>query len=591
MEKFAIQFGRYTLHEKIAVGGMAEIFKASLRGVGDFQKTLVIKRILPFYSQREDFINMLVDEAKLLVHLNHPNIVQIYELGCVDEVYYIAMEFVDGWDLRKVLRRLQELKLQLPQDVAISVMLETLQGLNYAHNRQVPGMGDLRIVHRDVSPQNILLSRHGEVKVTDFGIAKAANRTTETQTNILKGKFAYMSPEQALGRPLDARSDQFAWGIVLYELLFNKKLFSADNDIKILNQIRRGEVNLAPEDCKKLLPGVEKILRKVLAKKPEDRYENANELSHDLEATLPERRRLNSEELAEYFNELLKDSESSEISDKKPATLSKNLNEENILLSNSRYGTLASRKKIVPKASSRPRFLSYSIAFFLLVISSIALFLAAQKFYFGRSSDLPKPQTASFDTSKQDPLWKSIQAVNQWPAEILTVAMGPFASWKTLQSYAPIKTKIIVSPEQGNIFLKYPGGEKKGEGQLETPPLPPGTKVNVSANLKGYDPKYLELTLSPKKTQASYQLNLQKIEPKFGSIQVNARPWGKVFMSGYIGGQATPVGRGKIPVGNHTVTVKSPDGSKSASARVRIRPNSTSRCMAQFGAKASMSCN
>jgi serine/threonine protein kinase len=130
---------------------------------------------------------MLVDEAKLLVHLNHPNIVQIYELGCVDEVYYIAMEFVDGWDLRKVLRRLQELNIHLPQDVAISIMLEALQGLNYAHQRKLPEMGDLSIVHRDVSPQNILLSRHGEVKVTDFGIAKAANRTTENPNQYFKG--------------------------------------------------------------------------------------------------------------------------------------------------------------------------------------------------------------------------------------------------------------------------------------------------------------------------------------------------------------------------------------------------------------------
>jgi hypothetical protein len=399
-----------------------------------------------------------------------------------------------------------------------------------------------------------------------------------------------MSPEQATGHPLDARSDQFAWGIVLYELLFNQKLFAAENDIKILNQIRRCEINFHPDASKKLLPGLENILRKVFSKNPEQRYAHAHELSRELETILPEGRRLNAEELAAYFAELMGTESSVMEGDKKPLTLSRNLNEENILLSNARYGRLTSSKNQKPK-KTRSRFLNYGLSALALIAVSAGLFWAGSKFSGGPPPPIELGKKIEPIPSQQEQWFQGLQDLKDWPQRILTASIGPFASLQTLKKHAPLKTEITVSPAQATLFLKYPGGEQRAEGKVKTPLLPPGSKVTASATLKGYDSKYLEISLDPASIQPSYQLSLKKTELRYGSIQVNARPWGKVYMGGFIGGQATPVGRGKIPVGSYSVTVKSPDGSKSASARVKINPDSTARCMASFGDKASLSCH
>lgn len=246
MAKPAAQmFGKYQILERVATGGMAEIYKARHEGIGGFQRTLAIKRILPNLSQNSDYIAMLVDEAKVAGLLSHANIVQILDLGQVDDIWYIAMEYVEGTDLGAVLRRARDKGQRLPVPHAVFVAMELLKGLEYAHQRQVMRGAKavaLNIIHRDISPPNILLSYKGEVKLTDFGIARAALRVMETVSGIVKGRFDYMSPEQADGRKdLDQRSDLFSVGVVLYEMLTGEHPFRADNELATIEKVRAGD--------------------------------------------------------------------------------------------------------------------------------------------------------------------------------------------------------------------------------------------------------------------------------------------------------------------------------------------------------------
>lgn len=246
MAKSAIQtFGKYQILERIAIGGTAEIYKAKLEGIGGFQRTFAIKRILPSLSQHSDYIAMLVDEAKVAGLLSHANIVQILDLGQVDGIWYIAMEYVDGRDLGAVLRRANRKGLCLPVPHAVFIAIELLKGLEYAHQRTVMRGGkavSLNIIHRDISPPNILMSYQGEVKLTDFGIARASLKMMETVSGIVKGRFDYMSPEQAEGRKdLDQRSDIFSVGGVLYEMLTGVHPFRAESELSTVERVRTGK--------------------------------------------------------------------------------------------------------------------------------------------------------------------------------------------------------------------------------------------------------------------------------------------------------------------------------------------------------------
>ncbi len=275
------QFGKYLLTQRIAVGGMAEIYKAKTYGVDGFEKELAIKRILPHCSADKDFINMLVDEAKLSVLLSHANIVQVYDLSKVGDDYYIAMEYIHGVNLRDITYRCREAGMPVPVDIAVYIASEICKGLDYAHRKTDQENRPLNIVHRDISPQNILISYEGEVKIVDFGIAKAAMNISHTLAGILKGKIAYMSPEQAMGKTVDSRTDIFSTGILLYEMLTGTKLFTGESQFEVLKKIRTTRVGVES------LPGsvpdeLKPILVKALAYEVEDRYQNAGDLQIEL---------------------------------------------------------------------------------------------------------------------------------------------------------------------------------------------------------------------------------------------------------------------------------------------------------------------
>jgi len=269
------KIGRYEIVRRLAAGGMAEIFLAKLRGEAGFEKEVVLKRILPQWSIDRDFVAMLIDEAKIAVQLNHPNIVQVYELAREGEVYYISMEYLNGVDARRLLQKAQAEKARVPVEASLFIICELLEALAYAHSRKDASGLPLEIIHRDISPQNILLSFEGAVKLADFGIAKAASRSQETVTGVLKGKFAYMSPEQANQEVLDHRSDLFSLTVVFYELLTGERLFYRGSDLDTLDRVRRCDVSFSPQALKIIPTALQEVLRKGLAKRPEDRFKDA----------------------------------------------------------------------------------------------------------------------------------------------------------------------------------------------------------------------------------------------------------------------------------------------------------------------------
>jgi len=299
------KFGKYLLIDKIGSGGMAELFLAKQTGLKGFEKVMAIKRILPHLTEDQEFVSMFINEAKLAALLSHQNIVQIYDLGSVALIYYIAMEYVMGKDLRTVLSKSRSNDHPLPISYTLQIISKVLSGLDYAHRQKDLRGRELNLVHRDVSPQNILVSYEGEVKLVDFGIAKAASQGTETRTGMLKGKLAYMSPEQAWGKPIDRRSDIFAVGIVLYEMLSGTRLFKSENELSTLEKVREATVepptSLNPEISKKL----EALILKALAKDPKDRYQTAAEMEAAIETyMISQGHSLSPISLSQYLHQL-----------------------------------------------------------------------------------------------------------------------------------------------------------------------------------------------------------------------------------------------------------------------------------------------
>jgi serine/threonine protein kinase len=276
-EVLPTDFGKYRLVKKIATGGMAEIFLAHRHDTPN--KPIVIKRILPHLVKGGEFVSMFLDEARIAAQLNHPNIVQIFDVGQIAGSYFIAMEYVHGEDIRRIYNAAYRLQRSLPLSHSIRVIADAALGLGYAHKLTDFAGRPMGVVHRDVSPQNILVTYEGGVKVVDFGIAKAANKVNQTRAGVLKGKYSYMSPEQALGDPIDHRTDIFALGIILYETTTGTRLFKRHNELATLQAIIKCEVVLPSEALPGYPPDLEEVLLKSLAKNPDERYGDAAEFS------------------------------------------------------------------------------------------------------------------------------------------------------------------------------------------------------------------------------------------------------------------------------------------------------------------------
>ena len=271
-------YGRYLLLEQIGVGGMAEVFRARSFGVSGFVKELAIKKLLSRLVDDQEFVDMFIDEAKLMAALTHANVLQVFDLGITQGHYYIAMEFIHGKDLLDLLAMSSRKRKRIPPEIALHIVMEMLRGLHYTHNATDVAGDPLKIVHRDISPSNIMLTYSGGVKVGDFGIAKSMIQSRSTQVGVQKGKLGYMSPEQVTGQKIDHRSDVFAAGVILYETLTMTRLFKAKNDLDVMLKIRDLQIEDEFERTKKRLDEtIREIIKKALARKPKNRYQTADD--------------------------------------------------------------------------------------------------------------------------------------------------------------------------------------------------------------------------------------------------------------------------------------------------------------------------
>jgi serine/threonine protein kinase len=276
---------RYRVLRKLAHGGMAEIFLANQVGAEGFEKPVVLKRVLPALAADPAFVRMLVDEAHIVSSLNHSNLVQVLDLGQADGQFFLVLEFVDGFSLEQVRRRANKLRMKLPLPLALYITSSLCRALDYVHRRTRNGE-PLGIVHRDVTPQNVLISREGEVKLADFGIAKAIGKREKSSTGVIKGKFAYMSPEQAVGAELDARSDLFSVGTLLYILTTGKKPFDAPTDLETLMQVRRARFEKPSALLPDFDPDVERFLARALRSERSKRFQSAEQMADRLDKML-----------------------------------------------------------------------------------------------------------------------------------------------------------------------------------------------------------------------------------------------------------------------------------------------------------------
>jgi len=273
---------KYEIMERIGAGGMAEVFKASSTSLKGFQKLVAIKRVLPNLTENERFVRMFLDEAKIALPLNHTNIVQTFDLGIADETYFIVMEYVEGTDLKEIIQELNDHRNRLSIPEVGLVAIEICKGLAHAHDKKDPSGEELDIVHRDISPPNILVSRDGEIKITDFGLAKAKSQAELTDPGVVKGKFGYLSPEAANDEEIDERTDLFAVGILMWEMLTGKRLFLGESDYETLQLVREAEVPPLEEAGRSVPEEFEGIIRRALAREVEARFQTARQLGSAL---------------------------------------------------------------------------------------------------------------------------------------------------------------------------------------------------------------------------------------------------------------------------------------------------------------------
>ena len=288
--EFPVAFGRFLLLKRLSRGGMGEIFLAKIGEIAGFEKFVIIKKILPQLAANDDFIVRFIDEAQVAIKLNHVNIAQVYEVGRVDGEYFLAIEYIEGRDLRRLLRRCREMHRRLPVDLCLFIAREMASGLAYAHRRTGPKGQALALVHCDISPPNIMTSYEGEVKVIDFGIARSALRTADSNPNVGFGKFGYMAPEQLLrGGLIDRRTDIYAAGVVLYELLTGERLYQFPEGTDYRQMARvvcQGQFQLPSARDPNIDSDIDAIVSKALATRPEDRYQIAEEFRDALAAKL-----------------------------------------------------------------------------------------------------------------------------------------------------------------------------------------------------------------------------------------------------------------------------------------------------------------
>ena len=627
-------FGKYYLLELINVGGMAEVFKAKMFGVEGFEKIVAIKRILPEVAEDAEFIKMFVDEAKIAVKLQHPNVVQIFELGKIDGSYFIAMELINGKDIKTIRKRLKRVDILMPVEQSAYIISQVCDGLDYAHRKTDEKMNPLNIVHRDISPQNMIVSYEGTVKLIDFGIAKAKSKSTKTQVGMLKGKFSYMSPEQVSGQPIDRRSDIFSLGVVFFEMLTGKRLFLGKNDVETLEKIRKAEV-LPPSVFNSAVPPeLDRIVLKALAKDREDRYQWASEFSEDLKKfSYSSGKSFSRQDMMNFMSEFFADEleeETAKLEEyqkiKKPADMP--LREAAQTAGSSENQVDDEKSVIHSTSSSSSKKLTLILAAVLVVLS----FVVALLFVFGGN----RKDAASLIVDSNEK--KTIVVVDEntmyqkrceTPCVIDGLLAGQHEISFSKNGFVDVKESIFLSKgEPLEKFVKmYRIGEQKTMITVKSDPdgatlyindkkvqattptiandIPVGLDIVVRVEKQGYFPheenigkvpantnKEVSIILKPMKNGAAQPKQkksetsskqpasaAEKVESAY--LTINSMPWANIYINGKLIG-ATPISKHELPYGNYKIQFKNQKAGIDKTFPVELKPGEHHRLIKKF---------
>jgi tRNA A-37 threonylcarbamoyl transferase component Bud32 len=552
--------GRYALVKLIGRGGMADVWVGKAFGASGFEKIVAIKLLAPYNVDREDYQRALTDEARILVHLKHPNIVDVYDLNFEAENPYLVMEFVEGTELRDVLRALRARHQRLPLRLANYVIAEVSKALAHAHERKDPQTGrPLRIVHRDVSPSNILISAQGDVKLSDFGIAKSALQSGQTQVGLIKGKFRYMSPEQAEGRSLDGRSDLFSLGLVYYECLFGAPAYEASSDVGLLQMARTAAVSI-PKECDQDLRAV---LSKMLASKASERFIDLASFRRGLSEAMSRRDEMGDrEDLAEFLAaldlpQLRKAGEiRRQAEDWDPQPTSQILTGD---------GTLRTLAEEAPPPARKKAYLWGGVS--AAAVAGVVFLMAANTF-------------------KSPPVPPEVAAPEMRPAMEAPIAMAP---------PAPAHGTLIVetTPPDATVEIKFGDQRILKTGAFSLPEIPFGVPVEISAAKKGFRSVSRRVTFSSDRAEE----RLAVVLPEIKDLQVRfvADPYAEVSVPGQFSGVETPIAAKRLPPGDYDVMFAHGPSGHRAVARLKGREGGAFLCSANMAvedpsATASASC-
>jgi serine/threonine-protein kinase len=549
-------FGDYEVYGRLAFGGMAEIFLARQMSSSGSQRNVVIKRILPHVAEEDLFVQMFLDEARLAIQLSHPNICHIYEFGRQDNSYFMAMEWVNGVPLGKLISRTRQAG-GIPIAITVKIISHIAEALHYAHRARDERGRPLGIVHRDVSPANIMVSYEAGVKLLDFGVAKAASQGTKTVAGTVKGKFAYMSPQHCMGQEIDARADIFSLGVCLYEALTGKKLYHRPNEYETMQAIVDGPVPSA-RDARPDLPDVlDTIVKKALAKKPEDRYQSAGEMQSALEHYLQDSREVvGASRVQEYLDELYH----TEIrrGPQVDASISTGLSRVRVRPLEGADGGqagAATNKDFevtldVPGASSQPPpKKTLPIAAIAGAVAVLAL-VGGGAWAFGVTGRSPAQPAAPRTHAPEVPTRPIVEARNAAdtpPPPVVPVAAATGAL--AVQSV----------PSGGQVEVD--GVAVPGTTPIALPAVAAGAHA-VRVTRAGFDPWTGEVVIAAGAVatlDAALVARRRAPTAPPATLSINTRPWSKVYVGSTLIG-TTPIGRATIPSGTIRLRIVDRDG-------------------------------
>ena len=569
-------FGRFELLGRLAFGGMAEIFLAREHSTeASASRHLVIKRILPHVATDSQFMDMFLDEARLAMNLNHPNICHIYEFGQQEGASFIAMEWVNGVTLGKLIRRAR-IDGGVPPPIAAKIAAQIAGALHYAHRAKDQAGKPLGIVHRDVSPHNVMISYDGAVKLLDFGIAKAASHSTKTEAGVIKGKFAYMSPEQCLGKDLDGRTDVFALGVCLFETLTGKQLFHQKTEYETMRAVIDGPVPSIRDVYPHLPEALDDICQKALQKDREARFKNAGKLQTALEQWFIESKNVVTDAtLADYMEELYEEEiERGPLVDSTPfgqsmQRMSGNAERALEQAKQESHATTPSGPKA--KAEAEPVVIeggqTDGAKRKWLAVGAVALLaLAVGVGVAMTGGDPPEPVASAEPAPTPEPVLEPA------PEPIPEPAPEPIP-----EPAAPTTGSASVTSTPEGATVRLDGEEAPGETPLTLEELSPGEHA-VELRRSGYEPFRADLTIIAGEV-ATLEASLTRAEraptAPPGRLSVNTRPWSKVYVGRRLLG-TTPIGEASVPSGTVRLRLVDRDGATHRRT-VQVEAGETSR--------------